>query len=103
MGTLQKSYVKDENLVTRCIAGETIIVPVRNLVADLNSIFTLNETGSAIWQWIDGKRSVDQIVHAVADEFEVTDAEAIRDLLAFLSGLEQAGLIHPREIQNDVD
>ena len=37
-------------LVTRSIAGETIIVPICGRLGDLDSIFTLNEVGSHIWR-----------------------------------------------------
>jgi len=43
-------YSKDKNLVARSIAGETLIVPVRSGVADLDYIYALNEVGSRVWQ-----------------------------------------------------
>jgi len=41
-------FAKKNNLVTRNIGGETIIVPVEGHVGDLDSIYTLNEVGSTI-------------------------------------------------------
>jgi len=86
-------YIKETDIVTRDIAGETIIVPVRNNVGDLNSIYTLNEIGTMIWQLIDGQTSVSQIVEAICIAYEVTPEEATKDTFDFLVPLEEAGLI----------
>ena len=40
------------SFVTRQIAGETLIMPVAGRVADLESIYVLNEVGSRIWQLV---------------------------------------------------
>ena len=89
-------YVKDVDLVTREIAGETIIVPIWSKVADLDSIYTLNEVGSMIWNLIDGKTSVDQIVEAVCGAYDVSPEEARKDVLHFLESKKRQGLIKER-------
>jgi hypothetical protein len=93
MNILTRYYAKDADLVTRCVAGETIIVPIKNKVGDLDSIYTLNEVGSTIWELIDGKNSIAQIVKAVHSAYEVTHEEAEQDTIEFLNLLEAACLI----------
>jgi hypothetical protein len=93
MNILTRYYAKDVDLVTRCVADETIIVPVRNNVGDLDSIYTLNEVGTLIWELIDGKNNVSKIVKAVHSAYEVTHEEAEQDTIEFLSLLETACLI----------
>lgn len=95
MNRLDRCFVKEKDLVTRCVAGETIIVPVRSNVGDLNSIYTLNEIGTMIWQLIDCKKSVSQIVEAVCKVYDVKYEEAKNDTLDFLHSLEAAALIRP--------
>jgi hypothetical protein len=94
---LAKRFVKDTQSITRSIAGETIIVPVRSSVSDLNSIYTLNEVGTAIWQLIDGQRTFEQIVEAISDEYEVTTEQATLDVSGFLGKLEGEGLVRAAE------
>ena len=79
--------------MTRNIAGETIIVPVRGNVGDLSSIYTLNEIGTKIWELVDGTKSVEQIVEAIRNAYEVTPEEAEKDAFEFLDALEEIGLI----------
>lgn len=97
MNPLLRSFSKEANCVTRTIAGETIIVPIRGRVGDLDSVFTLNEVGTTIWQLIDGRTSVKQIVETVHETYQVGRQEAERDTIEFLKSLEEVGLIHPKE------
>ena len=90
---MNKCFVKKGDWVTREIAGETIIVPVRSHTNDLDSIYTLNELGTLIWQLLDGRTNVDQIVEAVCREYDISPEDARRDTLDFLQSLETDDLI----------
>jgi len=95
MDILEKHFIKKRDLVTRSILGETIVVPVRTNVGDLDSIYTLNEVGRVIWDLLDGEKSVGQIIEAVCGEYEVASEEATQGAFDFLESLEKAGLIGP--------
>lgn len=85
--------VKRDDLVTRYIAGEAIIVPVKEGVGDLGSIYTLNETGARIWELIDGETPAPQIAAVLSAEYEVGEEEAGKDVADFLSQLHEARLL----------
>ena len=89
-----KRFCKKDDLVTRNIGGEMIIVPVEGHVGDLDSIYTLNEVGAVIWDLLDGRTSLDQIAAAVCDQYAVTPEEARRDVNELVDSLAAAGLIH---------
>jgi len=95
MSVLKKCCTKDSDLVTRNVAGETIIVPIKSNVGDLSSIFTLNEIGTMIWGLIDGKKSVTEISEAICKTYEVKPEVAEKDTLEFLNSLKEAGLLRP--------
>ena len=97
MDCLERSFSKSGELTTRAIAGETLIVPVTGRVGDLDSIYTLNEVGSRVWQLIDDQNKVKQIVESVSEEFEVTREEAERDVIELINALAEAGLIRAVE------
>lgn len=90
---LSQHFSVDINTVTRDIAGEIIIVPVKNHVANLESVYTLNELGSEIWRQLDGKTSVSQIIDSIVINYEVSWAVAAADVEEFLQSLLQAGLV----------
>ena len=85
---MEKHFEKDPNVVSREIAGECILVPIRQNVGDLESIYTLNEVGARIWELIDGKMKVREIKNIIVEEFEVTPEEAEKDLIELLQKLE---------------
>lgn len=88
-------FTKASDLVTRSIANETIIVPVRTHVVDLESIYSTDEVGSLIWKLIDGQTAVERIVAAVCELYDVTDEQVTKDVDEFLEALQAAGLIRP--------
>ena len=93
MDIARKRFTKRRDLVTRSITGETIIVPIRGHVGDLDGVYTLNDVGTTIWDLINGKISVGQIVDAVRNEYDVAQDEAESDVIELIESLEAAGLI----------
>jgi hypothetical protein len=92
-GFLESFFIRTEDLVTREISGETIVVPLRTRPDGPESIYTLNEPGTAIWRLLDAPISGARIVEAVCREFDADPAEARLDAEAFLREMEGAGLI----------
>ncbi|MDO9576302.1 MAG: PqqD family protein [Candidatus Cloacimonadales bacterium] len=88
MNFLDKVYTKSDSIVSRKIADEFILVPIRQNVGDLESIYTLNETAARIWELIDGKMKVEEIKEKIVEEFEVTPEEAEKDIMEHLQQLE---------------
>jgi hypothetical protein len=86
-------HIQADNLVKRQIAGETIVVPIRGGVGELNAIFTLNPIGTMIWEMLSTATPNRKIVQAICQEYEVTLEEAESDLAGFLDSLRAAGLI----------
>jgi hypothetical protein len=88
MDFLERVYKKTDSIVSRKIADELILVPIRQNVGDLESIYTLNETAARIWELIDGKTTVREIRERIVEEFEVTSEEAEKDLVEHLQQLQ---------------
>jgi len=86
-------YVRSDSVVSRVIAGETLIVPVRKGVGDLASIYSLNQVASSIWQAIARPLSKDEIVELIEQEFEGERQQVDQDVDAFLAEMHSAGLI----------
>src|ERR1035437_158220 len=81
----EQIFVRSRSVVSRVVAGETLIVPVRGKVGDLASIYSFNETGSLIWKLLDTPRAVGELVGAVAEEYQVDTEKVRQDVLRFLS------------------
>jgi hypothetical protein len=87
MGFLDKVYKKSDAIVFRKIGDECILVPVRQGVGDLESIYTLNETAARIWELLDGTAKGVEIRDKIIGEFDVTREEAEKDLAHHLKEL----------------
>src|SRR4051812_30771147 len=96
MAYLGTVYERSDSLVTRDLAGEKIIVPVRGKVGDLNSIYTLNTVANDIWGLLDGKRTVAEIVHKLEQEYEVDPTILANDVCRVLDDLSGEGLIRSK-------
>jgi len=79
--------------VFRDIAGECILVPVRAGVRELDSLFTLNETGALIWKTLEIGASLKDIVKAVMEGFEIDRVQAENETSEFLNILTERGLV----------
>ncbi len=89
MPEIDQAFRKNENFVFRQIDDETILVPIKNNVGDMGSIYNLNEVGAYVWEHLDGEKTLFDIKNMVAEEFEITPEKAEDDLLVFLSQLEE--------------
>ena len=90
---LDYCYQKDPDMVSREIAGEVILVPIRRNVGDLESVYTLNETAALAWTLFDGSHTVNQIQDQIVTEYDVDTNEAERDLIELIQQLEEIGAI----------
>jgi hypothetical protein len=84
MSNLSSVFSHSPSVVTRKTGNEYVLVPIADNIADMNSVFTLNETGAFIWELIDGKRDVEAIIEELEKEYETDEATAREDVLNFL-------------------
>ena len=88
-GGIQRS----SNVVSRVVADEAVVVPIRRGAADMDSIYTFNETGTRLWSMIEDHRSAADLAAHLQSEYGLSTEEAISDTLKFIAELTEAGLI----------
>jgi hypothetical protein len=93
MENLEKKYERNENFVYRKIENETILVPIKDNVGDMGSIYNLNEVAAFIWERLDGEKRLLDIENMIVDEFEVSPEKAQADLREFVSQLKEIDAI----------
>lgn len=77
------------NIVSRNIAGEVILVPIAKSADELESIYTLNETASTVWDALDGQRTLADLAELVVAEYDVAADVALQDLVELMEQLQQ--------------
>lgn len=85
---VNKIYVPSEDIVAREIEGELIIVPLAAGIGDVeDELFTMNETGKAIWSKLDGRRSLKKLIQELTGEFEAPPGKIQKDVVGLLKEL----------------
>jgi hypothetical protein len=88
-----KVYSKSDNIVCRKIMDETILVPIRGNLADMQRIYTLNPIGAFIWDRLDGVNELVETRNDVLAHFAADREEVEADIVAFITQVREAGLI----------
>ena len=79
---------KSPDAASRTYDGQaTIVLPSRAEVK------VLNEIGSRVWDAIDGRRSLAQILDTLLAEYDIPREEALRDVLDFVGELRTQGMV----------
>jgi hypothetical protein len=87
------AYRRSQAVVSRQIAGEMLVVPIRGKVGDLASIYSFNDTGSVLWAALEHPTSMENLTSLLCQTFEVGWDDARRDAETFVHEMQAAGLI----------
>ena len=88
-----KAFKRREEIVSREIAGETILVPIKGKLANMQRIFAVDDVAEYIWQQLDGEKKVEDIRNGVMGLYDVAQEQAREDVLDFIEELQKADLI----------
>jgi hypothetical protein len=87
MAGLKTILSHSKSIVTTRTGNEYVLVPIANNIADMNSMYTLNETGAFIWERINGEKSVEDIINEMMNEYEVDYKTASNDVFSFIDDM----------------
>src|SRR5271167_900144 len=97
LGELPASRVRrSSNVVSRVVADEAIVVPIRRGAADMDSIYTFNEAGTTLWAMIEANQSAADLISYLQSEYGLSAENAAADTEKFLADLSEAGLIEQK-------
>jgi hypothetical protein len=93
MISLNSIVSQSPSIVTRKTGNEYVLVPIANNIADMNSVYTLNETGAFLWEQIDGKKSVKDLIDALISEYDIDKETATADVISFIEEMRRYVII----------
>lgn len=79
----------EKEYILREIAGDYIIVPVGAAALEFNGMITVNETGAFLWEKLREGTTREELLHAMLEEYEVSEKEADADIQEFLQMLQE--------------
>ncbi len=90
---------KKKRVAFRVIEGEALLVFLDDTAAAGESLYVLNDTATAIWELINGKRTVPQIAAALTKEYEISQKEAVLETQDFIDTLSSLQIVtlHPHK------
>jgi len=91
---LNRIYNKNPDVVYRIIGGEAILIPISKETQVAGRLLSLNEVGGFIWERIDGKYTLGDIVKEISREYEVGAEVARSDLRNLIGELEELKIIN---------
>ncbi len=74
--------------VAREVGDELIIVPLSANVAQMNELFTLNETAKILWDHLDENSTFESLLRVITDNFDIDTTTASKDIELFLNKLD---------------
>lgn len=87
-------FAPSDDIVARDIEGELIIVPLVAGIGDLeDELFTLNDSGKAIWDLLDGKRNLSEVAAVLAERFESPLEEIEKDVIGLVDELHKRRML----------
>lgn len=86
--TPESICIPSDDVVSREIEGELIIVPIMSGIGDMeDELYTLNETGRAVWQRLNGKRTLRDVAADLAVQYSGSPDQITQDVLGIAGEL----------------
>jgi hypothetical protein len=86
-------YRQSPDVVCRQVGLESILVPIRQNVGNLDYVYTLSPVAARIWALLDGAHSVDAVADQLCSEFDVERETALADVAELVTDLAGASLL----------
>ena len=82
-----------KGFVMRKIAGECVVISTASEL-NLNGVITLNSTAQTIWKALEsGVETIDELVRALTDEYDVDEALARKAAESFVKKLKELNFL----------
>ncbi|MGZ5432088.1 MAG: PqqD family protein [Thermoanaerobaculia bacterium] len=86
-------FRRTQDVVCRGVGAESILVPIRNNVGNLDFVYTLSPVAARIWSLLDGIKTADEIVAEICAEYDVDHETAQADMAALIHDLAGVSLV----------
>ena len=87
-------YQRNPEFIYRKIVDEYVLVPLRQNVADMDCIYTLNSVGAFIWEQLEQPASSADLETALLGEYDAEKDVLVSDLQQFLENMTTIGAIN---------
>lgn len=82
-----------EGFILKEIAGSYLVVAVGCAVRDFNGAISLNGVGATLWKNLEKENTVEGLIQALTEEYQVEYDKAKIDVENFVNKLKEANLV----------
>ena len=86
-------FRRTKDVVCRSVGAESILVPIRNNVGNLDFVYTLSPVAARIWALLDGVKTADAVVDEICAEYDADRETVQADMAALINDLAGVSLI----------
>ena len=84
---------RSSDFLLRSVAGKQVLVPVGSAAVAFPGMVNVNAAGSYIWQLLEQEQTLDTLVVAITEKYEVDADTARADVEAFVNKLQSVHAI----------
>ncbi|MGD2278797.1 MAG: PqqD family protein [Candidatus Omnitrophota bacterium] len=82
------TYKRPHKVPWRVLEDKAVLVSIKN-----SQVVVFNEVGTAIWNFLDKERTIDEVTDHLVSEFDTDKETAGKDAKAFLEDLQKKDLV----------
>ena len=82
-----------QGFMLREVAGNFVVVAVGEASKKFNGVINLNESGAFLWEQLISETTMDKLLEALLNEYEVSEEVAKNDIEKFVNKLKEADIL----------
>jgi len=86
-------FLRNPDYIFRKIVDELVLIPIHKDVADMDSIYSLNDVGAFIWEQLANPINLEELSNAVLQEFDGEAEIVTTDVQSFITDLSEFGAV----------
>jgi len=86
-------FRRSADVVSRKVGAESILVPIRQNVGNLDFVYTLSAVAADVWALLGEEHSLDEIIDAICTQYDVDRETATTDVTALVADFLDAALV----------
>jgi hypothetical protein len=85
-------YIRAKAVVSRLIAADTLVLPLRAGIGDLTSLYSLNATATTIWDALETPQTLQRLCDLIDSKYDLSREKAEEDVALFMGQICSLGL-----------
>jgi len=77
----------------KVVSDRYLVIPSKGSTLNFSGVITLNNSGKLLFEALQSEQTINSLKKVLTDEYEVSDEQALKDVLAFIDKLKKHNLL----------